>query len=224
MKKKMIVIILFLVLIFSYWLYTGTTAPETSAKQATLRVTKNATEYGVIQNLFEKGYIKNKLAFKILLRTTKDNTTAEKESVIKTGFNTIDQEAIYTISKSMNAWDTAYVLLNRGRFFDGSNGAPDGVIWESENTFKPVGLLSGKIIISSATKEDYLKLQLMLKNENLTQYPRLNFNGEFESEVPEGKYMLTITPCNYSNCEVALPKEVIVEKNKTTSLELKLNE
>jgi cell division protein YceG involved in septum cleavage len=223
MKKKIIVFILFLAFIFSYWFYNVITAPEATAKQATLRVTKNATEYGVIQNLFEKGYIKNKLAFKILLRITKDNTTTEKDNVIRTGFNTIDQEATYTISKSMNAWDMAYILLNRGRFFDGSNGAPDGVIWEGENTFKPVGLLSGKIIISSATKEDYFKLQLMLKGENLTQYPRLNFNGEFELEVPEGKYMLTITPCNYANCKTELPREITIEENKTTSLELKLD-
>lgn len=115
----------------------ATQAPEVTAKQATLRVTKNATEYGVIQNLFEKGYIKNKLAFKIVLLVTKDNTTAGKNGSIKIGLNTIDQEAIYTISKSMNAWDMAYVLLNNATPFDGSHGAPDGVIWENEDVFKP---------------------------------------------------------------------------------------
>jgi len=114
-----------------------TRAPEVTAKQATLRVTKNATEYGVIQNLFEKGYIKNKLAFKIALLVTKDNTTAEENGSIKIGLNTIDQEAIYTISKSMNAWDMAYVLLNNATSFDGSHGAPEGVIWENEDVFKP---------------------------------------------------------------------------------------
>jgi len=137
MNKKVIVFILFFIFLFSSWLYMVTQAPEVTAKQATLRVTKNATEYGVIQNLFEKGYIKNKFAFKIALLVTKDNTTAGESGSIKIGLNTIDQEAIYTISKSMNAWNMAYVLLNNATSFDGSHGAPDGVIWENEDVFKP---------------------------------------------------------------------------------------
>ena len=234
MKNKIFIAVLafsFLAL-FSFWLYKETQAPEIEAKQATLRVSKNATEFGVIENLFEKGYIKNKLAFKLALLVSKDTTQTGKDGAIKVGFNTIDQEAVYTISKSMSAWDMAYVLLNRARPFDGSHGAPEGIIWEGENTFKLVGTLKGKLTISPLCpvepcslpiRDFYSNMQLTLKREDITQYPRMNFEGEFELEVPAGKYTLTLEPCDYLSCKNEFPKEVIVEENKTTNLEINID-
>lgn len=234
MRNKVLVFgfILLLLGAFSFWLYSQTRAPEIQAKQATLRVTKNTTLFGVIENLFEKGYIKNRTAFKIALLFSRDTTPAGKDGAIKVGFNTIDQETVYIISKSMNAWKMAYVLLNRAKPFDGSHGAPEGVIWEGGNTFRPVGTLKGKLTIAplcpiepcpTQTRNPYSDLQLTLKGESITQYPRLNSEGTFELEVPAGKYTLTLEPCNWLGCKNQFPKEIVIEENKTTNLEINID-
>ncbi len=207
-------------------------APQIQANSATLRVTKNATLQGIVENLYSHGFIKNKLAFKTALLLSKDTTPTEKGAAIKIGWNTIGQEAVYTISRSMNAWDLAYVLLNRGRAFDCNHGCPEGVIWEGETPFRPVGLLKGKLTIGplcpvgpcpSPIQNPYSNLQLVLKGEGQTQYPRINSDGEFELEVPAGKYVLTATSCSYLGCKNEFPKEITVEENKTVSIEISLD-
>ena len=132
----------------------------------------------------------------------------------------------------MTSWDLAYVLLNRARPFDCSHGCPEGVIWEGETLFTPVGTLKGKLTIAplcpvepcpSSIKSPYADLQLTLKGEGITQYPRMNVEGEFELEVPAGRYILTLEPCNYFGCKSEFPKEVTVEGNKTTSVEINID-
>lgn len=232
MRGKVLIVVFLLLTSFSFWLYSQTRAPQVEATKDTLRVTKNATLFGVIENLYSYGYIKNKLAFKIALLFSKDETPAGEDGALKVGLNTLDQGTVYTISKTMTSWDLAYVLLNRARPFDCSHGCPEGVIWEGETPFQPVGTLTGRLTIAplcpvepcpTPAKSPYADLQLTLKGEVITQYPRMDSEGNFELEVPAGKYELTLTPCEYLGCKNEFPKEVVVEENKTTRVEINLD-
>ena len=231
MRAKILIAITSLIALFSFWLYKETKAPWLEGSKDTIRVTKNATLFGIIANLYDKGYIKDKTAFKIALLVSRDTTPAGKDGAIKVGFNTINQEYAYTISKQMTAWQLADVLLNRGRAFDGSHGAPEGVIWEGEVPFKPEGSLKGKLTISplcpvepcTTSRNPYADLQLTLKGESIIQYPRMDSEGNFELDVPVGEYELTLDPCKYPSCQSEFPKSITIKENETTYIEINLD-
>jgi hypothetical protein len=92
-------------------------------------VTKGFTLQGIINNLDDYGFIKNKEAFIYALAHTKD-TTPGKNNSIKIGVNTIDLEVNYEVSQSMTAWELADVLLNKGVPNNNcSGGCPPGMFY-----------------------------------------------------------------------------------------------
>jgi sRNA-binding regulator protein Hfq len=97
---------------FNTW-KRGFEAPRKTASPVTFMVTNGFTLQGIINNLFDYGFVKNKEAFVYALEHTKD-TTPGKENSVKIGTNTIDLEANYEISQSMTAWELANALLNKG--------------------------------------------------------------------------------------------------------------
>ncbi|HGJ66792.1 TPA: hypothetical protein ENS27_15630 [bacterium] len=98
-------------------------APRQDAPTIQFRVGKEATLMGVISNLRYYGFIKDEDAFKYALEHAQD-TDPGKEGAIKVGKNTINTQAVYEISQSMDAWQLASVLLNDGKFSDCSHGCP----------------------------------------------------------------------------------------------------
>ena len=98
-------------------------APRQNSQTVQFRVGKEATLMGVVSNLYYYGFIKDENAFKYALAHAQD-TNPGKEGVIKVGGNTINTQAVYEISQSMDAWQLASVLLNDGKFSDCSHGCP----------------------------------------------------------------------------------------------------
>lgn len=98
-------------------------APRQEAQTVQFRIGKEATLMGVVSNLRYYGFIKDENAFKYALGHVKD-TTPGQEGAIRIGNNTIDTQADYEISQTMDAWELADVLLNQGRFDDCSHGCP----------------------------------------------------------------------------------------------------
>jgi hypothetical protein len=90
-------------------------AKEMAANGVDLRVSKNATLIGIVDNLYYYGFIDDKDSFEKLLRTTTD-TTPGKDGAIKAGNNTIDINSNYSINYSMSDEEIANTLLNKGKF------------------------------------------------------------------------------------------------------------
>jgi len=98
-------------------------APRQEGSVIQYRIGKKATLMGVVGNLYYYGFIKDKDAFKYALEHTQD-TNPGREGAIKVGSNTIDTQTTYKISQTMDAWELADVLLNKGKFDDCSHGCP----------------------------------------------------------------------------------------------------
>lgn len=98
-------------------------APRQKAPTIQYRIGREATLMGVVSNLHYYGFIKDEDAFKYALGHAEDATPGQ-EGAIKVGKNTIDTQSVYEISQSMDAWQLADVLLNKGRFNDCSHGCP----------------------------------------------------------------------------------------------------
>lgn len=98
-------------------------APRQEAPTIQYRIGKEATLMGVISNLHYYGFIKDEDAFKYALGHAQDATPGQ-EDAIKIGSNTINTQTTYEISQTMDVWQLADVLLNKGRFDDCSHGCP----------------------------------------------------------------------------------------------------
>lgn len=109
-------------------------APRQNTSNVQFTIGKNFTLDAVVSDLKYYDFIKNENVFKYALEHTTDNTSGNENS-LKIGGNTIDREAVYTISQSMTAWEIADILLNQGEHSDCDHGCP-------ESNFNP-GLLPG---------------------------------------------------------------------------------
>lgn len=98
-------------------------APRQEAPTIQYRIGKEATLMGVVSNLRYYGFIKDENAFKYALEHAQDSKSGG-EGAIKLGNNTIDTQTTYEISQTMDTWELADVLLNKGRFDDCSHGCP----------------------------------------------------------------------------------------------------
>ena len=98
-------------------------APRQNAQVVQFHIGKEATLMGVVSNLRYYGFIKDEDAFKYALGHAEDATPG-REGAIKVGSNTINTQYTYEISQTMDAWELADVLLNKGKFDDCSHGCP----------------------------------------------------------------------------------------------------
>jgi len=146
-KNKVFAPLLFVILLFVagglYWSKSSQdkfAAPRKNALTVKFRVDKQNTLMAVTGNLRYYGFVKDEEALKYALEHTKDMTPGKAEA-IKIGNNTIDTEAAYNISQSMNAWEIARILLNEGTpsVSDCDHGCP------SNNPFTPEILPGGDI-------------------------------------------------------------------------------
>jgi hypothetical protein len=100
-----------------------------TATPVTFMVTKGFTLEGIVNNLYDYGFVKDKDAFKYALVHAKDSTPGKEDS-IKIGTNTIDVQANYEVSQVMTAWELASVMLNKGVFNNNcSGGCPPGMFY-----------------------------------------------------------------------------------------------
>ena len=98
-------------------------APRQEAPIIQYRIGKEATLMGVINNLHYYGFIKDEDAFEYALGHAKDATPGQGDAIRVDG-NSINTQTTYEISQTMDAWQLADVLLNKGRFDDCSHGCP----------------------------------------------------------------------------------------------------
>lgn len=77
-----------------------------------LRINTNVTLDALIGNLYYYGFIKDQNSFRYALTHTKDITPSD--NAIKVGLTgTVDKNAEYRISETMDAWQIADILLNK---------------------------------------------------------------------------------------------------------------
>lgn len=143
----------------SYWYKSRQSkfeAPRKNAPMVQFRVSKSNTLIAVTGNLHYYGFVKDEDAFRYALEYTKDNTPG-KEGAIKVGNNTIDTEAVYTISQTMSAWEIAKILLNDGTpsVSDCSHGCPDTTPFNPE--LLPGGDLSPSLQEQLRAKYNWVK-------------------------------------------------------------------
>jgi len=131
-KKKLLIIPLIVVTVallagaaayFSKSRQDKFAAPRKEAPIIQYRIGKEATLMGAVSNLHYYGFIKDEDAFKYALGHAQDATPGQ-EGAIRVGNNTINTQTTYEISQTMDAWELADVLLNKGRFDDCSHGCP----------------------------------------------------------------------------------------------------
>ena len=85
-------------------------SPRQNTNPIEFTIGKNFTDEAIVSDLQYFGFIKDKNAFKIALKLQKGS---------------IQREAKYTISQSMNAWQIADILLNRGDKSTCDHGCPE---------------------------------------------------------------------------------------------------
>lgn len=142
-------------------------APRQEALTIQYRIGKEATLMGVVSNLYYYGFIKDENTFKYALGHAQDATPGQ-EDAIRVGNNTINTQTTYEISQTMDAWQLADVLLNKGRFDDCIHGCP--------GMFYPELLPGGDLVPSVndrfkwvETYEDCLKAGGQLSSEQYSQ-------------------------------------------------------
>jgi cell division protein YceG involved in septum cleavage len=127
-----ILILVFLVGIMSLLLYQSWqhkfTAPRNEAPTVQFRISKDNTLTAIVGNLHYYGFIRDENAFRYVLEHAND-TNPGREGAIKIGGNTVDTQAMYEISQTMNAWQLADALLNKGTFSDCNHGCPPGAFY-----------------------------------------------------------------------------------------------
>ena len=166
-----LVLLILTVLSGGYYLFKSRQAkfgaPRQEGSTIQYRIGKEATLMGVVGNLYYYGFIKDKDAFKHALEHTQD-TNPGREGAIKVGDNTIDTQTTYEISQTMDAWELADVLLNKGKFDDCSHGCP--------GMFYPELLPGGDLAPSVndrfkwvETYEDCVKARGQLSSEQYSQ-------------------------------------------------------
>lgn len=130
MKKRLIVFIVFALLAsgVGYSIFksrqSNFEAPRQNTQTIQFTIGKNFTLDAVVGDLKYYDFIKDEAIFKYALEHSKD-TNPGRENAIKIGDNTIDREAVYKISQSMNAWELVDVLLNQGVYQSCDHGCPE---------------------------------------------------------------------------------------------------
>jgi len=135
MKKAILIIIVLVFLIIAgiiSWKYKQSqtdlylpTRPE-GQETYTFRINKDTQLQAVVGNLEYYGFVRNQNALLKALEQSEDTTPGDENS-IQVGSNTIDREAVYQLSQSMDTWEIAKVLLNEGTHQNCDHGCPSSV-------------------------------------------------------------------------------------------------
>lgn len=155
MKKRLIAFIIFALLAsgVGYSIFksrqSNFEAPRQNTQTVQFTIGKNFTLDAVVGDLKYYDFIKDETIFKYALEHSKD-TNPGRENAIKIGDNTIDREAVYKISQSMNAWELADVLLNQGVYQSCDHGCP-------ESNFTPELLPGGDLAPTIKEKYSWVK-------------------------------------------------------------------
>lgn len=99
---------------------------------------------------------------------------------------------------------------------------------------KTLGTLTGKVNIGplcpvepcpAPVTNPYVSRQIVLtpKNGKAPLYLKLDKDGGFSGNIPAGNYELTLSDCGFMGCRYALPKTVVIEAGKTTSLNINID-
>lgn len=131
-SKRLIYLLLFIVILgfvtFSWYRnwQSKFEAPRQNTQPIEFTISKDMTLEAVIGDLKYYDFIKDEGAFTFALEHTQDNTKGGTNYIqVGKGSKTIEREAFYTISQSMNAWELANVLLNQGETRTCNHGCPD---------------------------------------------------------------------------------------------------
>ncbi len=124
-------------------------APRQNTPPIQLTIGKDFTLEAVVNDLKYYDFIKDESAFKYALEHTKD-TSPGREGSLTVGNNTVDREAVYTISQSMTAWQIADILLNQGEYSSCDHGCP-------ESNFSPELLPGGDLAPTIKQKYEWVK-------------------------------------------------------------------
>ncbi len=143
-----LLIILITTLLYKNW-QSKFEAPRQNTKPIEFTIKKETTLEAIIGNLSYYGFIKDKDAFTYAIKSTMDSTSGRQNS-IKIGNNTIDRESRFIISQSMNAWQIADTLLNKGEYSPCNNGC-------SESIFNPELLPGGDLAPTLKEKYSWVK-------------------------------------------------------------------
>lgn len=126
-------------------------APRKDTPEIQFMISKNKTLDAIVGDLKYYDLIKDKRAFTFALEHTQDNTKGGENFIkVGKGSKTIEREAVYTISQSMNAWELASALLNGGARQDCSHGCP-------ESNFIPELLPGGDLAPTVKEKYSWVK-------------------------------------------------------------------
>lgn len=157
-RKRLVSLLLVIVLVVSgiaYFLFkniqTKFEAPRQNTPDIQFTISKNKTLDAIVGDLKYYDFIKDERAFTFALEHTQDNTKGGENFIkVGKGSKTIEREAVYTISQSMNAWDLASVLLNSGTRQDCDHGCP-------ESNFIPELLPGGDLAPTIKEKYTWVK-------------------------------------------------------------------
>lgn len=90
-------------------------APRLGTQPIEFTISKDMTLQAIVGDLKYYDFIKDEQAFTFALEHTQDDTKGGTNFIqVGKGSKTIEREAAYTISQSMNAWEIAKILLNTG--------------------------------------------------------------------------------------------------------------
>jgi len=103
-------------------------ADPQNTESYTFRINKDTKLQAVVGNLEYYGFVKSQDALLKALEEFKDSTPGNENS-IQVGNNTIDSEAEYKLSQSMNTWEIAKVLMNEGTHQDCDHGCSSSVFY-----------------------------------------------------------------------------------------------
>lgn len=126
-------------------------APRKNTPDVQFTISKNKTLDAIVGDLKYYDFIKDERAFTFALEHTQDNTKGGENFIkVGKGSKTIEREAVYTISQSMNAWELASILLNGGARQDCDHGCP-------ESDFIPELLPGGDLAPTIKEKYSWVK-------------------------------------------------------------------
>lgn len=127
---KSIVFVVVILAVIGYVTYRNWQSKFEAPRQNTpiieFTISKDMTLQAIIGDLKYYGFIKDDGAFTFALEHTQDNTKGGTNFIrVGKGSKTIERESVYTISQSMNAWELASILLNKGEYRSCDHGCPD---------------------------------------------------------------------------------------------------
>jgi len=126
-------------------------APRQSTQPIEFTISKDMTLQAIVGDLKYYDFIKDKQAFTFALEHTQDDTKGGTNFIqVGKGSKTIEREAAYTISQSMNAWEIAKILLNTGDPRSCNHGCP-------ESAFNPELIPGGDFAPTLKEKYSWVK-------------------------------------------------------------------